>query len=141
MAELVTEDVVWADPALPEPARNVAEVQDFMRRCVRTFPDLHFTESDPPHLSTDGDRVAWGWRMTGTMRGYIDPPGLAPTGRRMEVQGVDIWEIREGRIGRYRAYYDLNEMVRQLGILPAAGSRAERASAALQRLQARLARR
>lgn len=34
MAELVTEEIVWADPALAQPARGVAEVQEFMRaRC------------------------------------------------------------------------------------------------------------
>ena len=29
---LVAPDVVWLDPALPEPARGVEEVKDFMRR-------------------------------------------------------------------------------------------------------------
>ena len=49
--------------------------------------------------------------------------------------------MEEGRIARYRAFYDLNDLVRQLGILPPAGSRAERVTAALQRLQVRLTRR
>src|SRR5436190_17054879 len=31
IAQLVTEDVTWADPALPEPARGVAAVQQFVR--------------------------------------------------------------------------------------------------------------
>ena len=47
----------------------------------------------------------------------------------------------EDWLARYRAFYDLNDLVRQLGILPPAGSRAERATAALQRLQVRLSRR
>ena len=40
MAQLLTDDIVWADPALPEPARGVAAVQDFMRTSCRAFPDL-----------------------------------------------------------------------------------------------------
>src|SRR3989454_11172220 len=40
IAQLVTGDVVWADPALPEPARGVDAVQQFMRTSARAFPDL-----------------------------------------------------------------------------------------------------
>lgn len=141
MAELITEDIVWADPALPEPARSIPEVQEFMRTSFRAFPDLRFSEPEPRHLSVVGDQVAWAWSMEGTMRGYIDPPGFAPTGATFKVDGVDLWMMRDGRIARYRAFYDLNDFVRQLGILPPAGSRAERATVTLQRLQARLSRR
>lgn len=141
LAELVTEDVVWADPALPEPLRGVAEVQEFMRTSVRAFPDLRFSEPDPPHASVSGPVAVWAWVMEGTMRGEVDPPGFAPTGRRMRVEGVDVWQLREGRIERYRAYYDMADLARQLGLAPPCGGAVERAAVALQRLQARLRRR
>jgi len=141
MAELVTDDIVWADPALAQPARGVAEVQEFMRTSFRAFPDLRFGEPDPPALAIAGDVVLWCWSMKGTHTGTIDPPGFAPTGRRMHVDGVDRWTMRDGRIASYRAFYDMNDLARQLGIVPPPGSRAERAMVALQRLQARLARR
>ena len=140
MGELIAADIVWADPALPEPARGIAAVQEFMRASFRTFPDLRFGEQDPVHRSVAGDQVATSWTMTGTMLGPADPPGFAPTGKAMVVDGVDLWQMRDGKIARYRAYYDLNDLVRQLGIIPAEGSRAERATVALQRLQARLQR-
>ena len=98
MAELISEDVVWADPALPAPARGVAEVQEFMRTSFRSFPDLRFGEPDPPSLAVSGDVVFWAWYMEGTHRGTIDPPGFAPTGQRMRVDGVDHWTMRDGRI-------------------------------------------
>jgi steroid delta-isomerase-like uncharacterized protein len=138
MAQLVTEDIVWADPALPEPARGIPAVQEFMRTSLRAFPDLRFGEPDPPTLAASGDVILWAWYMEGTHRGTIDPPGFAATGRAMRVEGVDRWTMREGRIARYRAFYDMNDLARQLGIVPAAGSRIERAMVALQRLQARL---
>jgi steroid delta-isomerase-like uncharacterized protein len=141
MAQLVTDDIVWADPALPEPARGIPAVQEFLRVSARAFPDLHFSESEPPVLAITGEEVLWAWRMEGTHRGAIDPPGFAPTGRAMRVDGIDQWTMRDGRIARYRAFYDMNDLARQLGIVPAPGSRAERAMVALQRLQARLARR
>ena len=141
MAQLITEDIVWADPAMPEPARGVAAVQEFMRASFRAFPDLRFSEPDPPAVAVNGDLVMWAWHMEGTHRGAIEPPGFAPTGRRMAVDGVDQWEMRDGRIARYRAFYDMNDLARQLGIVPAPGSRGERGMVALQRLQARLGRR
>jgi steroid delta-isomerase-like uncharacterized protein len=141
IAQLITEDVIWADPALAEPARGVAAVQEFMRTSALAFPDLRLSEPDPPVLAVAGDLVLWGWRMEGTHQGVIDPPGFAPTGRSMRVEGVDRWIMREGRICDYGAFYDMNEVARQLGIAPAPGSRAERAAVALQRLQARFSRR
>jgi steroid delta-isomerase-like uncharacterized protein len=141
IAALVTDDIVWADPAMPEPARGVPAVQQFMRDSFRAFPDLRFGEPSPPVLAVTGDLVLWGWHMEGTNRGPIDPPGFAPTGRAMHVEGVDQWTMRDGRIARYRAIYDMNDLARQLGIVPAPGSRGEKVMAALQRLQARLARR
>lgn len=141
MAQLITDDIVWADPALAEPARGIGEVQEFMRTSFRAFPDLHFGEPQPPALAVSGDVVLWHWYMEGTHRGPIDPPGFAATGRRMRVDGVDQWTMREGRIALYRAFYDMNDVARQLGIVPAPGSAAERGMVALQRLQARLGRR
>ena len=49
--------------------------------------------------------------------------------------------MRDGRIAHYRAFYDMNDVARQLGIVPASGGRGERGMVALQRLQARLSRR
>ncbi len=63
----------------------------------------------------------------------MDPPGFAPTGRRWEVDGVDFQEYRDGRIAKLRVAFDLMTVSRQLGVMPATGSRAERAMAAAQR--------
>jgi|SRR3954447_11423279 steroid delta-isomerase-like uncharacterized protein len=141
MADLIAEDVVWEDPALPAPARGVAAVQAFMRDAWVGFPDLRFDEGEDPHRTASGDQVSWRWRMRGTMTGPLDPPGFAPTGRAMEVDGVDLWTLRDGRIARYRAFYDMNDVARQLGLAPPSGSRAEQVVVRLQRLQAGVMRR
>jgi hypothetical protein len=59
----------------------------------------------------------------------------------MEVEGVDLWTLRDGRIVQYRAFYDMNDVARQLAIAPAPGSRGEKAIVGLQRLEARMLRR
>jgi steroid delta-isomerase-like uncharacterized protein len=138
--DLVTPGIVWLDPALPEPARGVEEVKDFMRRSWEAFPDLRFT-AGPMWLDPHSDSMTWAWRMEGTHRGEIEPPGFAPTGRRIDIDGIDVWDFAEGRIERYRAYYDMALLAQQLGVMPPPGSRGERVGVLLQRAQARFARR
>ena len=55
--------------------------------------------------------------------------GFAPTGRRWELGGVDFHEYRDGRVCMLRIAFDMLSVSRQLGRMPAAGSRAERALA------------
>ena|ERR687898_884228 len=137
---LVTPEVVWLDPGLPEPARGLAEVQDFMRAAWVAFPDLRFTRG-PMWLDPHEDSMTWAWRMQGTHSGPLDPPGFAPTGRQIDVDGIDVWDFMDGRIDRYRAYYDMALVARQLGVMPGPGSRGERVGVMLQRASARFARR
>ena len=137
---LVVADVVWLDPALPEPARGVEQVKDFMRRSWVAFPDLRFT-SGPMWLEPHGESMTWSWRMEGTHRGAIDPPGFAATGKRIDIDGIDVWDFAGDRLERYRAYYDMATLARQIGAMPTAGSAGERVGVVLQRAQARFARR
>ena len=140
MAPLLTDDIVWHDPALPEPARGIDGVQAFMRMSWEAFPDLRFSEPDPPFRVNDETNVAWGWRMQGTMRGALDPPGFGPTNKAMDVTGVDLWRMRDGRIAHYQAFYDMNAVATQLGLVPPPGSGMEKMAVRLQRLQARMGR-
>jgi hypothetical protein len=75
------------------------------------------------------------------MTGPLDPPGFAPTGTRIQFEGDDHWEFRGDLVCRCRVLYDANDIAVQLGATPAPGSRGERLGVALQRLQARSARR
>jgi steroid delta-isomerase-like uncharacterized protein len=119
MAELLTEDIVWIDPALPEPARGIPAVQDFMRMNFAGFPDLRFGEGEPPHLTADGEQVAWAWTMQGTANGAAEP-GSPPSGPTIKIEGVDLWSMRDGRIAHYRAFYDMADLMRQLSAAPPA---------------------
>lgn len=138
VAACAAPDVVWIDPALPEPARGRAGVADFARSSFAAFPDLAFSEPGDPAIAGDGRAAYAPWRMTGTNTGPIDPPGFAATGRSIEVRGFDIWQFRDGLIWRYEAIYDAFDLARQLGLMPAADSFAERAMVRAQRLRARL---
>ena len=140
LAALCTEDVEFFDPAI-ETVHGRRAVADWVRTCSRAFPDYRFEEPEPAYLARDRPKAIVPWRMLGTNSGPLDPPGFAPTHRSVTIEGVDHWWFRDGLVERYRADYDLNGVMRQLGIVPAAGSSGERAMVALQRIGARLRRR
>jgi steroid delta-isomerase-like uncharacterized protein len=138
---LCTDDVAWDDPLTERPERGRAAVADYLRNVWRAFPDLHFTWPEGPYASFDGIKLALHWHVTGTMLGPMDPPGFAPTGRRIELDGVDLLEIREGLCSAYTGFFDVQGVARQIGAAPAPGSRGERIAVGFQRLLAEIERR
>ncbi|MEO3760676.1 ester cyclase [Mycobacterium sp. B14F4] len=112
----------------------------FMESCWRSIPDLHFDIIGPRCFADGASVLMVPWKMTGTHLAAFDPRGFAPTGRRIDVDGVDVYTFRRHKIAHYAAYYDNSAVARQLGLLPASGSRTETMYVAVQRLQARLGR-
>jgi steroid delta-isomerase-like uncharacterized protein len=143
--ELMTEDIVYDDSAWPHTMRGHADVREFLDSVWRGMPDLAFEMVEGPFLHPSEQVATFYWKGTGTFAGPLDPPGFAPTGARIEIDGFDLQEYRDGRVCRLRIVTDMMEVSRQLGLMPRHGSRAEKAGAAAQRLgmrvKTRLARR
>src|SRR5687767_12756954 len=132
--ELMTEDIVYDDDAWPRTMRGHGDVREFLETIWRAMPDLAFEMVEGPFVR-EGEPVAtFYWKGSGTFSGPLDPPGFAPTGARAEFEGFDLQEYRDGRVCRLRIVTDMLGMSRQLGLMPAQGSRAEKAAAAAQRL-------
>jgi steroid delta-isomerase-like uncharacterized protein len=65
-----------------------------------------------------GDLVVVEWTWTGTNTGprrAPDGPALPPTGRRVEVTGVELAWLRDGLIARLHMYWDRASIQQQLG--------------------------
>lgn len=139
VAACASEDVLWDSPALPEPARTRSGVASLVAATVAAFPDYEFSQPAPNAIAEDRLTAYVPWRMTGTHTGSFDPPGYAPTGRRIDLEGIDVWRFRDGLIWRYRAVYNYSSVARQMGLAPARGGRLERLGVRAQRLLARLA--
>jgi steroid delta-isomerase-like uncharacterized protein len=139
--DLMTEDVVYDDSAWPSTMRGHSEVRQFLDYTWRAFPDLRFELVTGPFLHQDGTKATYHWHGSCTHSGVVDPPGLAATGKRVEFEGFDLHEYRDGRVSRLLIVFDLADFMRQLGLMPASGSRAERVAAVLQRMVSRLPRR
>lgn len=99
---------------LPGLAPTKEGVLTFFRMYVAAFPDLRMVPED---VIASGDKVVARVRATGTHKGAF--MGLSATGRRVDVQLIDI--IRFGADGRAREHwgvFDQLAMLQQLGAIP-----------------------
>ena len=66
------------------------------------------------------------WRIEGTFEGapYL---GIEPTGKHIEIRGLDLFELEDGEIVSNTGYFDGASFARQIGMLPPEGSGADRA--------------
>jgi steroid delta-isomerase-like uncharacterized protein len=138
--ELMTDDIVYDDSASPETMRGKPAVREFLDTTWRAFPDLEFEGVGSPLVAANEPRAATWWRGWGTNTGPIDPPGIPATGKKIEFEGADFHEYRDGKVARLRIVFDMQDLSRQLGVVPAQGSTAERLMVRAAQLRARLRR-
>jgi steroid delta-isomerase-like uncharacterized protein len=103
--------------------RGREEISAFFREMFAAFPDLETTVT---RVAAGQNEVAVEWRMSATFSG--EPfQGVEATGRPIEVRGLDLIEIEDGKNVSNTAYYDGMAFARGIGLLPAQDSGAERA--------------
>jgi len=96
---------------------------EWFSNLFRAFPDFAFEVLD---IIASGEQAAVRWRASGTFTGPAKFEGLDPNGARVEIEGVDVLTIREGKIHQNLAYTNGTEMARQLGAMPPPGSVGEK---------------
>jgi steroid delta-isomerase-like uncharacterized protein len=101
-------------------------------------PDLRF---DVDAMIGEGERVAVQWSARGTFAGPGSYQGIEPTYARLDLEGLDLFVLRDGLIVREDAYTDGATFARQIGLLPPQGSTAEQRMAKAFNGQAKLRRR
>ena len=112
---LLAPDVEWYDPAMPEPpARGQAAVRAFAEDILRAFPDFTYEIQPPICGASDGSRCAIVWRITASHLHPFGPLGYAPTGRRANIEGVDVIDIRDGLVTRILTSFDILAAAEQL---------------------------
>ena len=95
-------------------------IRDRLAKELAAFSDLaHRVVS----YVEEGDAFADEWVFVGTHTGPVvlpDGTELPPTGKRVEVQGMELVRIRDGKIVVDNLYYDNLAVAAQLGLLPQA---------------------
>ncbi len=97
-------------------------VREFIGSLVEAIPDL---KVEIVSTTSEDERCALQWRFSGTFAGPGSFNGVAPTGHRLELEGVDILTVRDGLIHSNDAFTDTMAVPRQLGMMPPLGSGAE----------------
>jgi steroid delta-isomerase-like uncharacterized protein len=110
---LLTPDFVFYITTIPGGVRGREAYKDFVRNLRNAFPDGVFT---PVGQIAEGDKAAVRWTFKGTHRGEF--LGVAPTGRTITDDGIDIFQVVDGRISEIRANEDALGLMQQLGVVP-----------------------
>ncbi len=98
-------------------------VRAFIGELLDAVPDLRF---EIVSTTTEDERCAVQWRLTGTFAGPGTLGGLAATGHPITMEGVDLLTVRDGLIQLNDAFPDSIALPRQIGMMPPQGSVADR---------------
>lgn len=77
------------------------------------FPDFQFKILDQ---IAEGDKVATRWKLSGTHEGAFQ--GAPPSGKRVEMTGITIFRVADGRLIEGWTNEDLLGMLQQIGAIP-----------------------
>jgi steroid delta-isomerase-like uncharacterized protein len=113
LAAAHADDGVVHSPMFGE-VRGRADIERSYRDMFRAFGDWSFEGED---LIIDGDRAAQTFVATATHTSELF--GVEATHRRFKVQGVLVFELRDGKIVTERRLYDFTSLLIQLGVLKA----------------------
>ena len=134
ISQLVPPDGVDDYVALGE-FRGPDAIRGFWAEMFAAFPD--FSVTIDRIISGDSTAVVQ-YHVSGTFTGGAFQ-GIHPTGRRVELRGVDVMDISDGKVRRNTIYFDGAALARQIGMLPQQDSPGDRAFLAAFNARTRLA--
>jgi steroid delta-isomerase-like uncharacterized protein len=111
IAAIFTEDGTYRDPAVPQGLDRTATAQ-YATALFAAFPDLAFAVES--HTAGEDGLVMATWRMKGTNRGPFQ--GLPPSGREIDLLGVDAITVIDDRVHSVVGYFDTKVIPEQLGL-------------------------
>lgn len=107
--ELFADDFVDHTPQ-PNMTPNKDGVRDLYHRLRAAFPDFH---ADIHWQAADGELVTTYKTYHGTHEGMF--LGMAPTGRKIQFETVDVMRVRNGKITDHWGVANLFSLMQQLG--------------------------
>jgi ketosteroid isomerase-like protein len=120
---LCDDDVHYEDPLTPEPLEGWRAIGKHAERLWSAFPDARMQRTG--ERLHNGPYAVAPVKVLATHRREV--AGLAATNRFVIVHCVLYCELREERLLRIRAFFDLYGAAVQLGVLPRPGTMGEKA--------------
>jgi steroid delta-isomerase-like uncharacterized protein len=111
-SEVVAPGCVDNDPA-PDQGPGPEGFKTFFTAMRTAFPDL---KVEPQTMVAEGDQVAFAYTITGTHKGDFN--GIAPTGKPIEVRGMQIGRFEDGKMVERWGSSDELGILKQLGVVP-----------------------
>ncbi len=118
--EILSPDFVLHTPFDPRELHGPEAVKQFVSAYRNAFPDGHTTIEDQ---IAEGDAAVNRWRVTATHEGEFQ--GIAATSNRVEVTGIDIVRVTDGKLAEGWVGLDGLGWLQQLGAIPAQGQSEE----------------
>ena len=117
--ELIADDYVDHNPALPNLPAGREGVRQYVRILKAAFPDANHTIED---VIAEGDKVMTRVTARGTFLGECI--GYQPNGNVIEISGIAVHRIENGRLAEHWAHADIAGFMHQIGATPGPASSA-----------------
>ena len=111
---MLTDDVVHSDLTQPDDVKGKDGVKKELGGWRKAFPDLEIRATQGWAF---GDIVVTEVATTGTFKGPLG--ALPPNGKTATTHGVDVIELKDGKIARMTSYANGRELLVQYDLLPA----------------------
>ena len=90
--------------------------KQFVTGLREAFPNLDVEIKDQV---AEGDKVATLWKARGTHHGNFG--GIPATGKSMEINGITMFRVADGKVLESWGFADMMSMMKQLGAVPTPG--------------------
>lgn len=113
LRETMTEDVVVHGLLGTDgPVEGIEAYGEYAATLMGAFPDV---TGEIHEMIVSGDRVTARWTIAGTHEGELF--GIEPTGESIEVEGLALFRMEDGRIAEKRYRQDDLGLLEQLGLV------------------------
>jgi steroid delta-isomerase-like uncharacterized protein len=111
--ELFAPNYAHHDLSTPDVGRGPESEKKRATLYRTAFPDLRLTIED---IIAEGETVMARWSCRGTHKG--DFSGIAPTGKQINISGVTIARLANGKFAEGWVNWDALGLMQQLGVVP-----------------------
>jgi uncharacterized protein len=106
-----TKDVVMH--ANPKDEVGIDSARAYYANYLKGFSNITFTIKD---VFGQGNKLVKHWNFKGTNTGVFF--GMPPTGKKVDLDGVTLVRMHNGKIAEERDFFDNLEFMQQLGLIP-----------------------
>ncbi len=110
--EIYAPDFVWHEP--DGDIQGYEQAKQFVSTFFKGFPDINITVED---VIAEGNQAVSRYTIRGTHQGETEEFG-PPTEKQMELKGITIHRIEDGKIVEEWERYDNLSVLQQLGLAP-----------------------